>query len=330
MTYRKGRTHRTHTYSAAFALAWMLMPAPGGNAAPATSTPRVEIDTSDVDLFYKVYDAAGGAPTAQQIDGEYLDKGSPGLKTLARLRNVTGQRIVDAMTANPALYSDARRCSEALPRARERLDAALHKFGSMYEGATFPPVTIAISRGKPIAVAGPDTGIQVGFEALCGVDWINPSLEDRIVSVLAHEYAHVQQPYVRTVVDKKEPTVLEIALSEGIAEFVAELIAGGIAYTSNAEAARGRELEIESAFVADIDSTDLSRWAYNSSQDTPGDLAYWVGYRIAKAYYRSADDKRQALREILEMDDPKAFLARSGWYPGIDLEAVGAGSAPGD
>jgi hypothetical protein len=26
------------------------------------------------------------------------------------------------------------------------------------------------------------------------------------------------------------------------------------------------------------------------------------------------------LREILEMTDPKAFLAKSGWYPGIQLE----------
>ncbi|MGQ0834819.1 MAG: hypothetical protein ACT4O5_07840 [Gammaproteobacteria bacterium] len=27
-------------------------------------------------------------------------------------------------------------------------------------------------------------------------------------------------------------------------------------------------------------------------------------------------------REILEMTDPKAFLAKSGWYPGIRLQAA--------
>jgi hypothetical protein len=46
---------------------------------------------------------------------------------------------------------------------------------------------------------------------------------------------------------------------------------------------------------------------------------YWVGYRIVKAYYQQASDKRRAIREILEMSDPKAFLAKSGWYPGIRL-----------
>jgi len=51
----------------------------------------------------------------------------------------------------------------------------------------------------------------------------------------------------------------------------------------------------------------------------PGDLGYWVGYRIVKSYYQHSRDKRQAVREILEMSDPHAFLARSGWSPGMTL-----------
>jgi hypothetical protein len=38
-----------------------------------------------------------------------------------------------------------------------------------------------------------------------------------------------------------------------------------------------------------------------------------------KSYYQHAADKRRAIRDILEMSDPKAFLAPSGWHPGIDL-----------
>jgi hypothetical protein len=44
-----------------------------------------------------------------------------------------------------------------------------------------------------------------------------------------------------------------------------------------------------------------------------------VGYRIVKAYYQHAADKRRAMRDILEMSDPQAFLAKSGWHPGIKL-----------
>jgi hypothetical protein len=38
-----------------------------------------------------------------------------------------------------------------------------------------------------------------------------------------------------------------------------------------------------------------------------------------KSYYQHAADKRLAFRQILEMTDPKSFLAKSGWHPGIQL-----------
>ena len=82
---------------------------------------------------------------------------------------------------------------------------------------------------------------------------------------------------------------------------------------------KGREQEIETAFAADVDQTELSRWVDNSTMEQGNDLGYWVGYRIAKAYYQRAADKQQAVREILEVSDPKAFLAKSGWRPGMEL-----------
>jgi hypothetical protein len=216
------------------------------------------VNTADVDLFYRLYDAANGRPTAEQLQRDYLDHGSDGLKLFARLRNTTGQRIADAIVANPALYADAKRCLVVLPRARARLETALQALGKAYPGASFPPVTIAIGRGRPVAVGAPDTGIQVGLEALCATDWLNPDVEDRIVYVLAHEYAHVQQVGAHAMTEKPSPTVLEVSLMEGIAEFVAELTAGQIAYTRTAQAAAGREREIEQRFAADADKTDLS------------------------------------------------------------------------
>jgi uncharacterized protein YjaZ len=167
-----------------------------------------------------------------------------------------------------------------------------------------------------VGVGSPATGIQIGLEALCATDWLDPNVEDRFVSVIAHEYIHVQQALA--LVDKEQPTVLEGSLMEGAAEFASELIVGKAAYDRFRAATSGRERDIETAFLADLDQTDLSRWLYNSTPQEPGDLGYWVGARIVKTYYRNATDKRQALREILEMTDPKAFLERSGWRPGVD------------
>jgi hypothetical protein len=275
-----------------------------------------QIHTEDVDLFYKVYDAAGGHPTAEQLQRDYLDAGSEGLHQLAKLRNVTGARIADTLAKRPEIYADAKRCMAVLPRVRPRVEAALHELVRLYPQARTPPVTIAVSRGKPVGVGSPVTGLQIGLEALCGATWMNPDAEERFVHVIAHEYAHVQQ--VAALVDAEHPTVLVRSLTEGAAEFVAELTSGKTGYVHFAALTQGREKEIETAFAADLDQTDLSRWVDNSTMEKGNDLGYWVGYRIVKAYYRRAADTQQAVREILEMSDPKAFLAKSGWRPGME------------
>jgi hypothetical protein len=281
----------------------------------AALSAAAEIHTEDVDRFYKVYDAADGHPTADQLQRDYLDAGSEGLHHLAKLRNVTGVRIADTLSKHPELYVKARDCTAVLPRVRERVEVAQRNLVRLYPQARTPPVTIAVGRGKPVGVGSPVTGLQIGLEALCSAEWMNPSVEDRFVHVIAHEYAHVQQR--RALVDDEHPTVLERSLIEGAAEFVGELTSGKMGYAHFDALTRGREQEIETAFAADVDQTELSRWVDNSTLEKGNDLGYWVGYRIVKAYYQRAADKQQALREILELSDPHAFLAQSGWRPGM-------------
>lgn len=293
----------------------------GGGAvearAPAAARHGPEIVTNDVDLFFQVFDAAKGHPTAAQVQTGYLDKGTEGLRTFARLRGTTAQRIVDAIEARPQLYAAARQCAAVLASAKPRLALTLAKLRTLYPAARLPPITIAIGRGKPVGIGSPVTGLQIGLEAMCGLNYMDADLEDRFVHVVAHEYVHVQQP--RELVDDENPTALEGSLIEGAAEFVGELTSGGVSYAHQAAMVRGREVSIETAFVPDIDKHDLSAWLYNGTMEKPGDLGYWVGYRIVKSYYEHASDKRAAVRDIIEMRDPKAFLAKSGWRPGIGL-----------
>lgn len=287
-------------------------------AGPASAQDGPVLRTDDVDLFYQLYDANGGQPSAEQLQRDYLDVGSDGLRHLASVRNVTGVRMAEAMAARPEIYVEARRCAETLPKVRERVDAALSDFVRRSPGASFPSVTVAVGRGRPVAIGGPTEGVQIGLEALCATTFINPDVEDRFVGVLVHEYVHTQQS--PALIKDDGYTVLEISLAEGAAEFLTEVLSGAPAYAYFGPMTAGRELEIETRFAADIDRTELSDWVYNSTMETPGDLGYWVGYRIAKAYYQRADDKAAAFREILGLTDAKAFLAASGWRPGMLLD----------
>lgn len=307
-----------------FVVLLALLPA---SAFAQADVPRgPEIRTDDVTRFYALYDATGGKPTVEQIEKDYLAKGTQSLSEFAKLRRVTAQRIADKLESDPAIYAKAKECLVALPAVKNRLAVAFTQLAVLYPDARFPPVAIVVGRGRPVGITNP-AGVTIGLEALCFADFMNPDVEDRFVHIIAHEYGHIQQTSP-TEFEQGDPTatVLRVSLAEGVAELIAEVISGNVANARHAEWTRGKEAEIESAFARDMDSTDLSNWFFNyrSGSDEPYDLGYWVGYRIAKAYYLKSKDRKAALKELIELDDPKAVLAASGWTPGIQLPATSA------
>ena len=285
------------------------------------------IHIEDVTRFYALYDATGGHPTVEQIEEEYLARGTQSLDEFARLRRVTAESIAARLDSDPGIYANAKGCLAVLPAVKKRLAEAFSKLSALYPEARFPPVAIVVGRGKPVGITNP-AGVTIGLEALCAADFMNLDVEDRFVHVIAHEYAHIQQPASLTEFEAGDPnaTVLNVSLGEGGAELIAELISGNVGNSRHAAWTRGKETGIETAFARDMDKTDLSTWLYNyrSGSDEPYDLGYWVGYRITKAYYLRANDKQAALRDIFEVKDPKALLAKSGWTPGMQFPASGA------
>lgn len=287
-------------------------------AVETTSPAGIAFETGDVTRFYQLLEATNGNPTAEQVQRDYLDRGTAGLRHLTEVRNVTAETIARAVATRPELYANARVCLTALPRIGARLRRTFDNLLRLYPEAARPPVTILISRGRPLAIAGPGHGVQIALEGMCSeiaARILGADVDDRFVNVIAHEYVHVQQ-----AAERDKPTLLERALEEGVAEFVGALISGGVSNVAVHASAAGREREIETRFAADLDKTDLSAWFDNSTADDVGQLGYWVGYRIARAYYRNAADKRAAIREMIRETDAHAFLARSGWRPGAELD----------
>lgn len=284
----------------------------------AVSAPEIRI--SDVELFYRVYDAANGAPSAAVLQRDYLDAGSDGLQQFIPQRIVSAEKLAEAIAKKRDIYEQARSCAAKLPDVRNRLTSALGKLVELYPQAKLPPVTLLIGRGATAGTTG-KSGVLIGVETLCLANWMQADLGARFVHLIAHEYAHVQQPYVEQVDDPADGkhTVLDISLGEGIAELLAELTSGSIGNAHLQRFAHGREHEIEREFLAEMKQTDLSRWLYNGvgTATRPGDLGYWVGYRIARRYYDRATDKRVAIRELLMMQEPQVIFDRSGWAEGV-------------
>jgi len=280
------------------------------------ATAAVEIRTSDVGLFYRLYDAAHGAPSPETLQHDYIDAGSPGVRQFVPDRIKSGEALAAKIAAKPALYEHARSCMAVLPTVKTRLKIAFRKLAALDPQATFPPVTVLIGRGNSGGTTG-KSGVLIGLETICSADWLQPDPTDRLTHLIAHEYVHVQQ-FPQGGEDAHPNTVLIQSLVEGGAEFIAELTSGEASEAYLQTWTQGHGKEIGEEFLKDQDSTGLNPWLYNGvgTREHPGDLGYWVGYEICRAYYRQAHDKRAAIRHMLMLDDPKALLAQSGWTPG--------------
>lgn len=298
------RTFRLPALAAAFGLSASL--------AGAAVTPLAEVRTSDVDLFYRIYDAAHGAPTGAALQHGYIDAGSDGVRQFTPDRIVSGGNLAAAIAENRDVYDHARDCLAALPSVKAKLVVAFRKLAAIDPEAIFPPVTILIGANNSGGTTS-KSGVLIGLERTCSSTWLQPNPADRLFHEIAHEYGHVEQPE-----EAQLGTVLKASLKEGVADLIAELISGQVSNVQLQQWTKGREREIDVQFLAEQDSRDLSHWLYNDvgTPEKPGDLGYWVGWRIAKAYYLKAADKRAALRALLDLKDPKAILAGSGWKPG--------------
>ena len=298
----------------AIVLATLLL---AGLARAAAPDAPVVVHTDDVDRFYRVYDEAHGHPTAQALQAGYLDPGSVGLHQYLAARIKSAASLEHAIAVRPADYADARRCLAPLADTKARLPAVFDKLVEAYPAARVAPVTLVIGRDDTGGNTTPE-GVLIGVETMCRSNWLGDDIATRFVHIIAHEMAHVQQPAAAED-DVPGATVLFQSLLEGGADLVAELTSGDTANLHLKQWTRGHECAIEQAFEKDALGTDLSHWLYNGvgTPDKPGDLGYWVGYRIVKTYYERATDKKAAIATLLHIDNASApqFLKDSGWKP---------------
>lgn len=134
---------------------------------------------------------------------------------------------------------------------------------------------------------------------------------DNLPVIVAHEWVHFQQ---RMEIGG-QPTLLQLAIGEGVADFIAELGAGRHVNGHVHDWAEPRAGELWAEFRQRMHGTDYAGWLYDGSQSPegrPADLGYWMGYRIARGYYWRAADKAQAIRDMLRIRDFDAFLEASG------------------
>ena len=288
----------------------------------------VKFVTSDIGNFWRAYDlAAKETDKAKRIaifQSEYLDKGSPGLKDFLRLRIKSAENLVNAIDKMPKYYESIRPQTLQVQRMEKRMRTAFRKFKSIYPESVFPDVYFLIGVTSSGGTTGP-SGLLIGTEMYgktekSPMDELSPWLRmvlstvDNVPAIVAHESCHYNQRYNMA---QDQRNLLGKALQEGACDTIGELISGRTINEHLKVYGRTREAEIWRDFEADMYKPDFSGWIYNATtaKDKPADLGYYVGYLITRAYYQKAKDKRQAVHDILNIQDGRAFYEASGVRP---------------
>jgi len=306
----------------------------GPSTGPSTEVAdpdRAEFVTSDIQNFWKAYDDGGASGATAPFQTEYLDRASPGLADFIRSRNVTAASLVAMVRLYPRYFADIRGTTLRLATdgaLQGRMRDGYRKVKAMYARAVFPPVTFLIGRFSTGGTTSP-SGMLVGveffavsastpLEELAQFQRDNVRPLDSLPVIVAHEHTHILQGRAGGILAHPSKTLLVQALLEGSADFVGYLVTGSNINGRLADYAIPREAALWTEFKAAMHGTDISRWLYNQGSktaDRPGDLGYFIGYRIAESYYARATDKREALRAIIEVNDADAFLTQSGYAP---------------
>ncbi len=246
------------------------------------------------------------------------------------------EELLRALRAYPRYYAAVRARTLAVDTnsaIRQGIRQGLAKLAELYPAARFPNIYFLIGTlstggttarsgmliGTEQSASGPDTPLdelpawaQKGFPT---------HRFESLVGLVVHEAVHTQQ---KPMPPGQHDNLLRHAMGEGIADFLSELAVGPwAANTPRQIYGRAHEHDVWVDFQDEMEiagDSIIRMWMYNGmvppdKNHGAVDIGYWVGYRIAGAYYARAADKRVAVRELLELRDPEAILRASGYAP---------------
>lgn len=275
----------------------------------------------DIPRFWKAWErlaaASSTADSLAALREEYFAPASRGLQDFIRARIEDEAHLLGAIRAVPSYYASIRgstlRAVDMIPEIR----AMLRRWAALYPEAQFPAIYLVIGRLNSGGTTSADR-ILIGTEMYGRTDatpldelddWLREVLRpvEDLPIIVAHELFHTQQEYAR------DNRLLARAIREGVPDFLAELVTGRHINPHVHAWAEPRAHELWVDFQMEMHEEGNRGWLYASrAPGEPNDLGYWMGYRIAKAYYERAADKAQALHDLLAIRDYDAFLAASG------------------
>lgn len=286
------------------------------------------IDTRDIQHFWEAYDLLAEAETKQDsisiIQEHYLNRATVGFKEFLRIRNFTAEEYIRVLSLYPKFWASVRPLTEAIEGRKEEMVQVFQHFEQQIPNFKKPRICFAIGCLRTGGTISKDL-ILIGSEIAAADSTIDKSemtgwlasiigKTGNITAMIAHETIHVLQ------YNKRKFDLTIGVLTEGIADFLAmELLEYNINQTLHTYG-DANECALWKAFEKDLveHPNGHRRWLYQGqrSVDKPADLGYYLGYKIAQAYYQKQKNKRKAIDDLLNVKKYRQILKKSGYQGG--------------
>ena len=292
------------------------------DSGPALNSGDARIITEDIARFWNAFDQIASANDTMPLRRDYLNPGTTGLRDLTDARWRNARNLTTMVWPLREYYASIRSNTLNVAALEPEIRAIYRKLENMYADAVFPDIYFVIG-GMSTGGTTSRSGLLIGTElfskaASSPIQTLNPwqrsvvRSTDILPVIVAHELAHYQQR------SRNNQTLLAQSVTEGSADFVSELLTGRTISEHLEQYGSAHEAELWNEFKVAMNGTDVSRWLYNGGTVTdsttrPADLGYFIGKRIAQAYYNKTADKNAALRDIFAVTDFPAFLTASGY-----------------
>jgi len=265
----------------------------------------------DVQNYIKAHKMlVSGVDTLTILQTEYLDKATPGLQMFIEKYGLDPERLVKAMRKHPDKYASLETLPPMLDNLAVEAKKSFVKLKDVIPHAVFPPTYFLIESHRGIG-SGSIEGQLISVDK-----WVAP-IEDETTMII-HELVHFQQ-VVAVGYDKykllfgPEKSLLGLCIREGTAEFFANLVTGEMTQDEAVEFTLKNERRLWDQFQQEMNGRETGDWMWSKPEDPdqPRHVGYVLGAFIVESYYNQANDKAQAVKEILSVTDYAGFLRKS-------------------
>ncbi|CAM1343568.1 gliding motility protein GldB-related protein [Tenacibaculum amylolyticum] len=258
---------------------------------------EIIFETSDIQNFWKAFDEIESS--SENPFKRYIKNGTIGLQGFIPNRIISADALLKMVTNRRKDYEKIRGIEEKIKKLEKKMKPYFYALEYWYPYAVYPPVYFVVGRFNSGGTIS-QNGLLIGTEKITNLE--------ELPGLIIHESIHFQQKS-----PEGETNLLQQAILEGAADFVAELVSGIKGNQQANKYGNKHKEELCKEFVERMHEKDMEDWLYGTSgkDNRPNDLGYWIGYEIVKSYFEKAVNKKLAVNHILNIEDYDKFLKES-------------------